>query len=250
MITRRNVLLGGAAVAALGVAGVDALRWRGGDANAAAETFEVTKTPAEWQKLLTPEQYAILREADTERAFTSPLNKEKREGVFACAGCDLPLFSSDDQVRQRHGLAELLSADRERGKQDTDDTFFMVARRGPLPPLRRPSRPCLRRRPEADRLALLHQRARSEIRPGLGGRAGLPLVEKSGFPDISGRVAFFLRRRGTPRCLAGFMSFSGGECRVPRSAVYGGEGVGSDPFTHFSSPTIAGRLFFYGRLLF
>ena len=60
-----------------------------------AETFEVTKTPEEWRKLLTPEQYAVLREADTERAFTSPLNKEKRQGNFVCAGCDLPLFTSE-----------------------------------------------------------------------------------------------------------------------------------------------------------
>jgi len=57
--------------------------------------FEVTKTPEEWQKILTPEQYKVLREHGTERAFTSPLDKEKRAGTFSCAGCDLPLFSSE-----------------------------------------------------------------------------------------------------------------------------------------------------------
>jgi peptide-methionine (R)-S-oxide reductase len=55
----------------------------------AAETFEVTHTDAEWQKLLTPGQYAILRQSATERPFTSPLFHEERQGTFACAGCDL-----------------------------------------------------------------------------------------------------------------------------------------------------------------
>jgi peptide-methionine (R)-S-oxide reductase len=49
----------------------------------------------EWRKRLTPAQYAVLREEGTERAGTSPLNQEKRKGHFACAGCDLPLFTSD-----------------------------------------------------------------------------------------------------------------------------------------------------------
>ncbi|MFO1169917.1 MAG: peptide-methionine (R)-S-oxide reductase MsrB [Hyphomicrobiaceae bacterium] len=60
----------------------------------AAETFEVTKTDAEWKALLTPAQYAVLREEDTERPGTSELLNEHREGTFACAGCDLPLYSS------------------------------------------------------------------------------------------------------------------------------------------------------------
>jgi len=50
---------------------------------------------ADWKKRLTPEQYNILRHQGTERAGTSPLNHEKRKGIFACAGCDLPLFSSE-----------------------------------------------------------------------------------------------------------------------------------------------------------
>jgi peptide-methionine (R)-S-oxide reductase len=57
-------------------------------------TFEVTLTEEEWRARLTPEAYAVLREEDTERPFTSPLNDEKRDGIFACAGCDLPLFDS------------------------------------------------------------------------------------------------------------------------------------------------------------
>jgi peptide-methionine (R)-S-oxide reductase len=63
-------------------------------AKAAAETFEVTKTEAEWRKILTPTQFQILRKHETETPGTSPLNNEHRKGTFFCAGCDLPLYSS------------------------------------------------------------------------------------------------------------------------------------------------------------
>jgi peptide-methionine (R)-S-oxide reductase len=56
---------------------------------------ELELTAAQWQQKLTPSQFQILREDGTERSFTSPLNDEKQAGVFACAGCDLPLFSSE-----------------------------------------------------------------------------------------------------------------------------------------------------------
>jgi peptide-methionine (R)-S-oxide reductase len=56
--------------------------------------FEVRKTPAEWRQILGPQRFRVLREAGTERAFSSPLNKEHRRGVFGCAGCGLPLFNS------------------------------------------------------------------------------------------------------------------------------------------------------------
>jgi peptide-methionine (R)-S-oxide reductase len=52
------------------------------------------KPKSEWRKLLTPEQYGVLLEEDTERAFSSPLNNEKRQGTYICAACHLPLFSS------------------------------------------------------------------------------------------------------------------------------------------------------------
>jgi len=55
---------------------------------------KVVKTEAEWRKLLTPQQFHILREEGTEWAGTSPLNKETRKGTYACAGCDLVLYSS------------------------------------------------------------------------------------------------------------------------------------------------------------
>jgi peptide-methionine (R)-S-oxide reductase len=53
------------------------------------------KPDKEWEKLLPPERYRVLFEEATERPFTSPLNKEKREGLYICAACNLPLFPSD-----------------------------------------------------------------------------------------------------------------------------------------------------------
>jgi peptide-methionine (R)-S-oxide reductase len=61
---------------------------------ASAQSFEVTHTDDEWRKLLTPDQYAVLREESTEPSFSSPLLHESRVGTFACAGCALDLFSS------------------------------------------------------------------------------------------------------------------------------------------------------------
>jgi len=56
---------------------------------------KLTLSKEEWKKRLTGQQFAVLREEATERAGTSPLNDEHRKGYFACAGCDLPLFTSD-----------------------------------------------------------------------------------------------------------------------------------------------------------
>ena len=55
---------------------------------------KVVKSEAEWRRLLTPEQFSVLREEGTEAPFTSPLNNEKRVGTFVCVACDLPLFES------------------------------------------------------------------------------------------------------------------------------------------------------------
>jgi peptide-methionine (R)-S-oxide reductase len=56
--------------------------------------YDVTRTTDEWQQMLTPEQFQVLREHATERRGSSPLNIEKRDGTFVCAGCGQPLFSS------------------------------------------------------------------------------------------------------------------------------------------------------------
>ncbi|HTV72502.1 MAG TPA: peptide-methionine (R)-S-oxide reductase MsrB [Candidatus Acidoferrales bacterium] len=86
--TRTQLLTGLAASVTLGLA---AVRANAGDTHG---TFAVTHTDAEWRKLLTPEQFAVLREHATEAPGSSPLEDEHRPGIYACAGCDLPLFSS------------------------------------------------------------------------------------------------------------------------------------------------------------
>ena len=57
--------------------------------------FEVTKTEDEWKKLLTPEQFQVLRKHGTERAGTSPLDKKYDPGTYDCAACDLPVYASE-----------------------------------------------------------------------------------------------------------------------------------------------------------
>jgi peptide-methionine (R)-S-oxide reductase len=61
---------------------------------AQAKSFPVTRTEAEWRAKLSKGEFYILREAGTERAYTSPLNEEKRKGTFVCAGCGNKLYSS------------------------------------------------------------------------------------------------------------------------------------------------------------
>jgi peptide-methionine (R)-S-oxide reductase len=88
MIDRR-LFLGSAGVAAASLL----LFGRSGSA-APAMHFAVNHTPAEWKKMLGPQRFAILRDAATERPFSSPLNKEHRRGTFTCAGCGRPLYDS------------------------------------------------------------------------------------------------------------------------------------------------------------
>jgi peptide-methionine (R)-S-oxide reductase len=84
-LSRRDLFMGSAALVTLAACN---------RADAAAGKFELTLTDAEWRKRLSPAAYRTLRHEDTERPYSSPLNAEKRRGVFACAGCALPLFSS------------------------------------------------------------------------------------------------------------------------------------------------------------
>ena len=65
-----------------------------GAAPAQAKTFRITKTKAQWRAKLTKSEFYILRQAGTERAYTSPLNTEKRKGTYICAGCGNKLYSS------------------------------------------------------------------------------------------------------------------------------------------------------------
>ncbi len=100
-MTRRNFLF---AAAGLGAFGLGLTGWR---TRAGAQTdgvvFEVVKTDAEWQAQLGEDRYQVLRHEATERAGSSPLNDEKRKGVFHCAGCDLPVYSSEAKYESGTG---------------------------------------------------------------------------------------------------------------------------------------------------
>ncbi|AFE60889.1 methionine-R-sulfoxide reductase (plasmid) [Rahnella aquatilis HX2] len=95
MINRRNFLLGSGAVSAAAMMGlVPSLFSRNAGAQVKPAKFEIMLTDAQWHQRLSDDQYRILREAGTERPYSSPLNNEHRAGEFACAGCNLALFSS------------------------------------------------------------------------------------------------------------------------------------------------------------
>jgi peptide-methionine (R)-S-oxide reductase len=96
MLTRRTFGLAGLAAAAAGLGTVGSHASEETMTTGTTENqFEITKTPAEWRKILTPEQYYVLREHGTERAGTSPLDKTYAAGTYECAACALPLFSSE-----------------------------------------------------------------------------------------------------------------------------------------------------------
>ena len=92
MFSRRIFAVAGASAAA--IAAIARAAWSGAAEPATSPAFEITKSDEEWKTQLTPEQYYVLRKHGTERAGTSPLDKQYGPGLYACAGCDLPLFAS------------------------------------------------------------------------------------------------------------------------------------------------------------
>jgi peptide-methionine (R)-S-oxide reductase len=122
MIDRRFMI-----TTAAGLAGLFSFKWLSGSpAQAAEETFPVTKTDAEWRKQLTPAQYDILRKEGTERPGSSPLLKEHRKGTFACAGCDNPLFSSETKYESGTGWPSFWKPLPNGVGERKDSTFGMV----------------------------------------------------------------------------------------------------------------------------
>jgi len=121
-ISRRALILGGVpACLALTIS------YRSLSQAATHGAFEVTHTTEEWQKLLTPEQYRVLREAGTETPFTSPLLNEKHSGVFACAGCDLDSFSSANKYDSGTGWPSFF-APLEQSVDTTSDHSYGMTR--------------------------------------------------------------------------------------------------------------------------
>ena len=91
------------------------------------DTIDWSKlTDADWRKRLTAEQYDVLRKHGTERAGTSPLNHEKRKGTFACAACDLPLFSSDTKFESGTGWPSFYQPLPDAIGTTSDRSFFMT----------------------------------------------------------------------------------------------------------------------------
>jgi len=121
MMSRRTI--GKTTFAAL-LAGLAAPRVVG--AAAPAATFEITKTAEEWKKILSPEAYYVLREHGTERAGSSPLDKTYTAGIYNCAGCDLPLYSSETKFDSGTGWPSFWKAMDNAVGTTTDKSFFMV----------------------------------------------------------------------------------------------------------------------------
>ncbi len=102
MIDRRQLGAGGIA-ALLAALGISKISDTAHSADPSAKTFEITKTEQEWRKQLSPGQFRVLREHGTEWAHSSDLDKVYDEGTYHCAGCDLPLYSSDTKFDSRTG---------------------------------------------------------------------------------------------------------------------------------------------------
>jgi peptide-methionine (R)-S-oxide reductase len=128
MINRRALLTAGAALGALTVTS------KFGEAAPKAGTMTTTDqtvdyrnlSDAEWRKRLTPQQYDVLRKHGTERPGTSALNAEKRKGVFQCAGCDLPLFSSDTKFESGTGWPSFYQPLADAIETKSDRSLFMT----------------------------------------------------------------------------------------------------------------------------
>ncbi|HET9155247.1 MAG TPA: peptide-methionine (R)-S-oxide reductase MsrB [Myxococcaceae bacterium] len=123
MSVSRRMLLGGGLAAGM----LAFLRRSRAAEPASGKHFEVQKTDAEWKAQLSPAAYDVLRHEGTERAGTSPLLNEHRDGNFLCAGCALPLFSSKTKFESGTGWPSFY-APLPNAVETTEDRSFLMAR--------------------------------------------------------------------------------------------------------------------------
>jgi peptide-methionine (R)-S-oxide reductase len=121
MTTRRMLLAGAAVVAVLA-----ALRWSSADDEAAAGPFEIERSDDEWRRQLTSAQFNVLRRHSTEQPYSSALNNEKRNGTFACAGCDLPLFATATKFESHTGWPSFFQPLQNAVATSEDHAYFMA----------------------------------------------------------------------------------------------------------------------------
>lgn len=120
MLTRRNLILGGAVLSGAFAFGLTTR------STAIEGEFEFTLTDEEWRARLSEMEYYVLRQHGTERAFTSPLDKVYDPGMYHCAGCDLALYSSETKYDSRTGWPSFWDALPDAIGTSTDTSFGMI----------------------------------------------------------------------------------------------------------------------------
>jgi peptide-methionine (R)-S-oxide reductase len=100
--------------------------WGSDNMTSAKNQFAITKSEEEWRSILTPEQFQVLRKHGTERAFTSPLDKQYNDGTFVCAGCGQPLFKSETKFNSGTGWPSFYQPIEGAIATTVDRSFFMT----------------------------------------------------------------------------------------------------------------------------
>ena len=114
---RANALLAGSALSGAALPSFSL-------AATSAKQFEINRSPDEWKRLLTPSQFAVLREEATEKKYSSPLLKEERAGTYHCAGCDLSVYHSRHKYDSKTGWPSFWDALPDAIGTKQDNTFF------------------------------------------------------------------------------------------------------------------------------
>ena len=122
MISRRNILLAGTAIA---VAGASGLAWSmHRHSHASTGEFEIALSDEDWRARLSEEQYLVLRHEETEKRFSSALLKEKRRGTYHCAGCDLAVYASSAKYDSGTGWPSFYEALSDAIRTKDDNSLF------------------------------------------------------------------------------------------------------------------------------